>query len=666
MTRDQAKDYINSNPQEHLQRARKNVNGQPSYICPLCGNGSGSSGDGLATKDGKHYHCFKCGFSGDMVELIAKENGIENGGSKEAFEAARAAYGLTVDSTEYTHKTDTAHNTAAGDRKKTEEAKHKDMRDILREYCKPGCDTSYLQARGISKSTAERLRFGYDPGEKAVVIPVSKGKEWYYIKRFTEERRDSNGDLVRYQIPAGAKIGLFNAAALQQEEPVFITEGAINAASIIEAGGQAVAINSAANAGGFAASIPLDIKCRKFVICMDNDEAGEKASETLMGHLEDCDCKAVNFPVPAPYNDANEALCGDRAAFEAYVLEAKNSFFKNEIAKIERHKVGAMLSGFWDYVHDDKNNKPIKTGFFYFDTSIGGGLLPKLYIIGAITSLGKTAFVMQMVDQIAERGTDVLIFSLEMSKEDIMARSISRHTYLLASQPAGTKGNRFAGNMSLAKTELGVVMGSRYNQYSKDELDIIQQAIANYRAYAADHISIYEGKHTADEIRAKVEQYISITGRIPVVVVDYLQILQPPQSLTKATIREQTDYNIEVLTAMRRELKTPVIGISSFNRGSYTTVADSSSFKESGGIEYSGDCLITLELDFERADRGSDSSKDNKNKDRIKEAMRADPREIKLTFQKNRGNKVGTTICYKYKTKFNYFEEDLKNIENKL
>lgn len=48
--------------------------------------------------------------------------------------------------------------------------------------------------------------------------------------------------------------------------------------------------------------------------------------------------------------------------------------------------------------------------------------------MGAISSLGKTTLILQIADQIAQNGKDVLIFSLEMAKAELMAKSISRHT----------------------------------------------------------------------------------------------------------------------------------------------------------------------------------------------------------------------------------------------
>lgn len=310
--------------------------------------------------------------------------------------------------------------------------------------------------------------------------------------------------------------------------------------------------------------------------------------------------------------------------------------------EIFSHKVGNLIPAFREYIKDARNNHAIKTCYKRFNQAIGGGILPKFYVIGALTSLGKTTFVMQMADSMALNGTDVLVFSLEMAKEDIIARSLSRHTYTIA-----TRNN----DLSRAKTELDILMGERYREYTERDNDTISQAYDDYMDYAAEHISIYEGRYTAAKIREITKRYMDITGKIPAVVVDYLQIIQPPDDLKRGTVKEQTDANIDVFTAMRRELKTPVIAISAFNRNSYNNVADNSSFKESGNIEYAGDCVITLEPDVELSD------KMNSNKQKIMDAMRQDTRQIRLTFQKNRGNQVGTVLKFAYNPKYNYFEE---------
>ena len=105
MTREQAKEFILTNSHIYLQKDKSGK----GFICPLCGNGTGQNGTGLRSKDnGRHFKCFKCGFYGDIIELIAKDNGLTDGGSSEAFELARKIFKIEIDNTphtDYTHKT---------------------------------------------------------------------------------------------------------------------------------------------------------------------------------------------------------------------------------------------------------------------------------------------------------------------------------------------------------------------------------------------------------------------------------------------------------------------------------------------------------------------------------------------------------------------------------
>ena len=60
----------------------------------------------------------------------------------------------------------------------------------------------------------------------------------------------------------------------------------------------------------------------------------------------------------------------------------------------------------------------ISTGFPHLDEKIDGGLRAGLYVIGAISSLGKTSFCIQLADNIAKAGKPVLFVSLEMRLYD--------------------------------------------------------------------------------------------------------------------------------------------------------------------------------------------------------------------------------------------------------
>ena len=68
----------------------------------------------------------------------------------------------------------------------------------------------------------------------------------------------------------------------------------------------------------------------------------------------------------------------------------------------------------------------LKTGFSNLDKLIN--LYPGLYVLGAISSLGKTTFACQLADQLAKAGEHVLYFSLEQSKFELVTKGLSRLT----------------------------------------------------------------------------------------------------------------------------------------------------------------------------------------------------------------------------------------------
>lgn len=269
---------------------------------------------------------------------------------------------------------------------------------------------------------------------------------------------------------------------------------------------------------------------------------------------------------------------------------------------------------------------------------LDSGLYEGLYVLGAISSLGKTSFALQMADQIAQQGQDVLFFSLEMSKSELVAKSISRITF------TGCK-----GSASHAKTTRGIMAGKRYLNYSPKERDLIDASTDEYFSYVGNHIYISEGIGNIGifEVKEAVERHINITGNKPVVMIDYLQILSPVDM--RASDKQNTDKAIFELKRLSRSLKIPVVGISSFNRENYSSEVNMSSYKESGAIEYSSDVLLGLQL------VGAGKKDFDVNAEKKK-----DPRKIELKILKNRNGATGDSITYDYYPMFNYFKETEK------
>ena len=295
------------------------------------------------------------------------------------------------------------------------------------------------------------------------------------------------------------------------------------------------------------------------------------------------------------------------------------------------------LQAFVDGIAESVNTPCLPTGFDALDRALDGGLYEGLYIVGAISSLGKTTLVTQIGDQIASGGQDVLVFSLEMARAELMAKSISRHTLTLAlARKWGT---------ACAKTARGVTDGRRYAQYGEREREVIRDAVTRYGEYAG-HLFIAEGVGDigVTAIRERIARHIDMTGKTPLVIVDYLQIVAPYNE--RATDKQNMDKAVLELKRISRDFKLPVIAVSSLNRMSYGQRISMEAFKESGAIEYSSVVLIGLQL------RGAGEATFDPT-----EAKKKNPRQIEAVILKNRNGRVGEKIEFEYYPMFNYFTE---------
>lgn len=88
-----------------------------------------------------------------------------------------------------------------------------------------------------------------------------------------------------------------------------------------------------------------------------------------------------------------------------------NEKYKNELSNIK--SVSNMREQFKEFCTSERTR--LSTGYLNLDFLLGGGLTDELYVFGAPTSSGKTAFLMSIAQNIAKAGVYVLYFSLEMS-----------------------------------------------------------------------------------------------------------------------------------------------------------------------------------------------------------------------------------------------------------
>lgn len=293
----------------------------------------------------------------------------------------------------------------------------------------------------------------------------------------------------------------------------------------------------------------------------------------------------------------------------------------------------------------EQDSRHYSTGLKGLDKILDGGLYAGLYIVGAISSLGKTTLCLQIGDYIAAHGQDVLVFSLEMSRRELMAKSLSR---IMAQK-----------DRSNAKTTRAILQGQK--NWNPAEQSLLADSIAEYAESTGQHlyISVGMGDITPDTIRAATIRHYMKTGNYPVIIIDYVQILAP--SDVKATDKQNMDKAVLELKRISRDYNTPVIGISSFNRDNYTAPVNMAAFKESGSLEYSSDVLIGLQYDFMEPREGERKEAraariEQDTKQAIAAAKEGKPIIINAKVLKNRNGSKGTAIM-QFTPMFNYFEE---------
>lgn len=576
MTQEQAKQAIRTRYAELLTPAKK----RGTFICPLCQNGTGSDGDGMgiSKKDPERVHlkCFKCGFYGDIIELVKQSRNL--GTDAEAFAAVREELGIKIDGTDdpgiIVHTV-----------QPQEEEPERDFTEYfgLMEAHLSGAE-GYLSSRGIGLDTARRFRLGYDmrwihpkvredqrkkgsdwlpPASRRLIIPTS---EHSYIARAIDPKDE-------YQKQKVGAVRFFNLEALYnaQKRPVFVTEGEIDALSIIEAGGLACGLGSANRTRDFLGYMEAHRTDNLILLALDNDEAGRKATADLEEGLKDLGLSFKAVKIYGDSKDANEELVRNPDSFRAAIR-----------AEEANCKPGAaMVLSFMQSIRN-RRYEPVRTGLAPLDDVLRGGFLRQtLVTLGAAPGMGKTFFAQQVFEGMAQNGHNVLYFNLEMSRDQMLARSFARIA------------------RARERSTMEAIDVLQEYRWTPEQREMIEGKIAPYYTDTiAPHMAYNPGGSTADldtilaQMEAAAERAKKAGMNAPIVVIDYLHLLrgtgrEDVQTVIKRAVDAFKGY------AMRNN--SIVLCIIAFNRDSNKDgKVRMESGRDTSAIEYSGDLMLGL------------------------------------------------------------------------
>lgn len=288
--------------------------------------------------------------------------------------------------------------------------------------------------------------------------------------------------------------------------------------------------------------------------------------------------------------------------------------------------------------------KDRKTGYGNMD--VVQSLYPGLYVLGAISSLGKTTFAHQMADYLATSGDEVLYFSLEQNRLELVSKSIARRMF---------KAYYGTARQDECKSAIDIRRGMATGATG------FQEQLTGYAREIGNRLSILDVNFncTIEEIENHVLAYMEANHVKPVLFIDYMQIITPstvngrPMD-TKASI----DHIVHELKAFQSRYNLVVIAICSLNRQNYLTQIDFESFKESGGIEYTADVVWGLQLQVMHDEIFDKDKKINEKRQKIKEAKAELPRRIELCCLKNRYGRANFTCGFNYWPQYDTFYAD--------
>lgn len=318
MSQEHLKDFIRQtfDCTKYLKKSK----GNDMFCCPACGSGYGPNGTGAVRyyKGSRRWYCHRCGTLGDIFTLYEMKHGVD-------FNTALRALAEQLGTSVEPHSTKPARKCPPAPTLAQSGFAPKDLSDYFaacRTRLHDPAAVTYLTERGISLETAAAYGLGYDPNADPtgshrycarIVIPTNR---FHYIARSIDPHIQSTYRTLNNK---GAAPDLFNRQALYApgDEPVFVTEGAFDALSIIEAGGNAIALNSVANDRLLLTALRERPTNHPRLLCLDNDSAGWEACASLSEQLHGM---AVTFrdvctEICCEAGDPNAALQEDRANF---------------------------------------------------------------------------------------------------------------------------------------------------------------------------------------------------------------------------------------------------------------------------------------------------------------------------------------------------------------
>lgn len=242
---------------------------------------------------------------------------------------------------------------------------------------------------------------------------------------------------------------------------------------------------------------------------------------------------------------------------------------KNKIKNSE-----LLATNFLTYL-DGETSAPLYTGFD-FDRTTRGFKPKQLIIVGARPGVGKSAFVLSIANRLLKAGKRVILYSMEMSANDIIIRLQAIKTNIPITCIENTKG--------LTDTQLGLLTKAS-EELSKQHLIINDEALSR-----------------PIEIRVEIQKQINIDNKPDIVIIDHLGLLNPSERTDNKSIYQRTSEISRELKQMAMQFDIPFLVPAQLNRKPAERKDNKpilSDLRDSGTIEQDADIVMLLHRESE-------------------------------------------------------------------
>jgi replicative DNA helicase len=212
----------------------------------------------------------------------------------------------------------------------------------------------------------------------------------------------------------------------------------------------------------------------------------------------------------------------------------------------------------------------IPTGFKSLDNILSGLQPSDLVVLAARPSMGKTALVLNVAENVAKRGKSVGLISLEMSKEQLVERMFC----------------------SLLSVDSWKMRTGRLNDDDFSKIGGVMDELNSMKIYIDDSVG-----NSISELKAKARR-LKMEHGLDVLVIDYLQLMSIGTFTNYQSNRVQEISEISrSLKALARDLNIPIVALSQLSRAVElrpSKIPQLSDLRESGAIEQDADVVLML------------------------------------------------------------------------